>query len=157
MERIGSEVERTLAHTAGGTAVELARITEEWPQLVGDAIARNAWPLRLGRDGTLHVATSSATWAFELDRLAGDLSTRLVDMLGPSAPTSLRFRPGPIPEPGGGDERPDAPPRGTAEVPPEVAAEASDLAAGIDDPELREIVARAARSSLARGRSGRAF
>ena len=37
-----------------------------------DAIARNAWPLRIGRDGTLHVAAASATWAFELDRMSAD-------------------------------------------------------------------------------------
>ena len=30
------------------------------------AIAANAWPARIARDGTLHVATSSSAWAFEL-------------------------------------------------------------------------------------------
>ena len=157
MERIGKEVERALAKTGGGSGFELVRIADAWPAAVGSAVARNAWPLRLGRDGTLHVATSSATWAFELDRLAVDLAERLQEALGPAAPRRFRFRPGPIPEPPGSAEgSASASPR-PLEVPPDVAASAADLAAGIEDPELRERVARAARASLSRARSGRAF
>jgi hypothetical protein len=120
-------------------------------------IARQAWPLRLGRDGTLHVATSSATWAFELDRLSPEIGERLVGLLGDSAPPKLRFRVGPIPEPGISAER--SAPRATKppEATSETAAAAASAAAAIDDPELRELAARAARASLERARSGRAF
>jgi hypothetical protein len=157
MDRIGDEVERTLARTPGGSGLELTRITEAWPRVVGEAVARNAWPLRIGRDGTLHVATSSATWAFELDRLRTDLAGRLEEALGPSAPRAFRFRPGPIPEPAAPSKPSPERLAEPVDVHPEVAASAARLSAEIEDPELREIVARAARASLARARSGRAF
>jgi hypothetical protein len=157
MERIGREVERTLSQTGGDRALRLSRITAAWPEAVGEAVSRQAWPLRLGRDGTLHVATSSATWAFELDRLAPEIGAQLASALGESPPRRFRFRVGPIPEPGSLREAPGEGPSTPAEVPPEATAAAVSAAAAIEDPELRELVARAASASLARARSGRAF
>jgi hypothetical protein len=157
MDRLGNEVERTLKASGARQAVGLSRITSLWPTAVGEAVARQAWPLRLGRDGSLHVATSSATWAFELDRLGPEIMTRLTAALGDDAPRGLRFRVGPVPEPGvdpkASREATHAPPAPTSET----AAEADSAAAEIDDPELRELVRRAARASLTRARSGRGF
>ena len=157
MERIGDEVRRELSRSGGGNALALAEITAAWPRAVGDAVARQAWPLRLGRDGTLHVATSSATWAFELDRLAGEIAERLAAEMAAGAPSSLRFRVGPIPEPGGVGKAAEDPPAEVPDAAPEVVAEAASTASAIEDPELRELVLRAARASLARARSGRGF
>ena len=98
MERIGREVERELARGGSHDAIPLAALTAAWPEVVGDAIARQAWPLRIARDGTLHVATSSATWANELGFLAGEIVERLRARLGPDAPTRLRCAVGPVPE-----------------------------------------------------------
>ena len=152
MERIGHEVEQALGRTGGGEGLALSEITRVWPQAVGDAVARQAWPARVGRDGTLHVATSSATWAFELDRLASEVGARLRELLGEHAPASLRFRVGPVPEPGRLAEETSSttcrPPSDT----PETEAEAASVTAGIEDPELRALVARAARASLGRAR-----
>ena len=158
MEQIGQNVERELARQGSRDTAAVSRIVAVWPAAVGEAVARNAWPLRVGRDGTLHVATSSSTWAYELDRLAPEIAERLAARLEGASPTSLRFRPGPVPEPG-------APPasaaasgsRSAPPPPPEAAAEAAALAAAIEDPALREKVERAARASLARARSGRAI
>ena len=148
MERIGNEVERRLARAGGGEGVSLTELTACWPTVVGDQISRNAWPLRTGRDGTLHVATSSATWAFELDRMRTEIAGRLAEALGESAPSKLRFRPGPLPEPPAAPapETPDRAP----EPSPETVEEAAAAAAAIADPELREMVERAARASLSR-------
>jgi hypothetical protein len=155
VERIGEAIGKELARRRGDAVDALADVVAVWPEAVGEAIARQAWPLRVARDGTLHVATASSTWAFELDRLAGELHERLTALLGPAAPAKLRFRVGPIPEPASLAETPkDEPSRGP-EVTPEAAVEASAIAAGIDDPELRSLVARAARASLSRARSGR--
>jgi hypothetical protein len=155
MERIGESVDKELARSGGGEGATLRELTSVWPAAVGDAVSRNAWPLRVGRDGTLHVATSSSTWAFELDRLSPEIGERLAVLLGPAAPPKLRFRVGPIPEP-------DGPADGTAEAPsrslettPETVSEAAAIAAEVEDPELRELVERAALGSLARARSGR--
>jgi hypothetical protein len=133
-------------------------VTEAWPAAVGEAVARQAWPLRIGRDGTLHVATSSATWAFELDRLAPEILGRLASGLEVGqAPSKLRFAVGPVPESGSPPENAPAT-SSVAPIPtPEEAAEAEVAAAAIDDPEMRALVARAARASLAKARSGRHF
>lgn len=155
MERLGAEVRRGLAGVGGPEAGALSRIVEAWPAAVGDAIARAAWPARLARDGTLHVAAVSATWAFELGRLADEIAARLATALGEDAPAALRFAPGRVPEPPA-----PLPPDGLSDVTepgPAERAEAARLAAGIADAELRELVARAAAASLARGRSDRGF
>lgn len=154
MERIGGEIERELARGGSRDVVPLARLTSAWPTAVGPAIARQAWPLRIARDGTLHVATASATWANELTLLADDILERLRDHLGPDTPPRLRCAVGPIPEGGAPDPEPSRP---APEVPPDVASTASSVAAAIDDPELRELVARAARASLSRRASDRHF
>lgn len=157
MERIGREVERELGRRGDGETAAISRIVTSWPQAVGEAVARNAWPLRVGRDGTLHVATTSSTWAFELDRLAPEITEQLAALLGDEAPAGLRFRPGPVPEPDRPPAGPDDVPRPAPATSPEVAAEAAEAASAIADPELRELVERAARASLATARSGRPF
>ncbi len=132
----------------------MADIVTAWPTAVGDAIARHAWPARLSREGGLTVHTSSSAWAFELSHLAPDLLGRLRAELAESAPKSLRFVPGPLPEAvveTASFERPDDP----REPSPEERELASALAAGIADEDLRAAVARAAAASLSRQRSDR--
>ena len=158
MERIGAEVERELGRGGSRAAIPLTRLTDVWPAVVGDAIARNAWPLRLARDGTLHVATASSTWAKELTLLAEEILTRLRERLGADAPERLKCAVGPVPEPPAPDDSAAGPdPRAVPEVSPEIAATASAVASAIDDPELRGLVARAARASLSRAASDRHF
>jgi hypothetical protein len=124
-----------------GPNAELGSVLEAWERAVGAEISRNAWPARFQRDGTLVVHARDAVWAFELQQRAPEIQTRL-----PAKPP-LKFVPGPVPEPGAEPaEPPDAPPPATLEQ----ARQAADWAAPIDDPELRELVAKAARASLAR-------
>jgi hypothetical protein len=148
IERLAAEVRRELGRFAPieGDGAAVARV---WPRAVGETIARNAWPARLAGDGTLHVATVSATWAFELARLADTILEQLRADLAERTPRALRFAPGPVPDP-------PAPAAGGAPAPvlettPEQRAEAAAIAAGIEDEELRELVARAAAASLAKG------
>ncbi|GIU93594.1 MAG: hypothetical protein KatS3mg012_0051 [Gaiellaceae bacterium] len=152
MERLGDEVSRALGRAGGGGAQALPEIVRAWPGVVGEAIARQAWPLRVGRDGALHVATSSSTWAFELDRLAPEILARLQAALGEGAPSGLRFRPGPLPEQASAPRPPQTPPQVAPPTSEELAA-AEELASAIEDPELRALVSRAARASLAKARS----
>ena len=107
----------------------------------GTAIAANAWPARIARDGTLVVHTSSSAWAFELTQLDGEIRARL----GPLAPARAKFIPGPLP---GGAEDVKSPERVRGDIQPEADLAARTLAADIADPELRELVARAAAISL---------
>ncbi len=70
-EPIGDEVTSRARPLRPGSG--LGDIVAAWPEAVGAAIAANAWPARLARDGTLHVATSSSAWAFELTQLAASI------------------------------------------------------------------------------------
>ncbi len=151
IERIGENVKRELGRF--GPAAGMADLVTAWPAAVGEQIARNAWPARIARDGTLHVATSSSAWAFELAQLEATLRERLTAALGDATPPRLRFAPGRLPElsaqPSRGPRTP--PPAPSAEV----RAEAERLTAEITDTELRKLVAKAASVSLARAVSDR--
>lgn len=155
MERIGDEIRRELQRGGSRDAIPLAAVTTAWPAAVGETVARKAWPLRLARDGTLHVAATSATWANELTLLQDEILAALRRQLGEQAPSSLRFAVGPVPEPERSPEDVDSGIAVPAEVPPEVQLEADAAAAEIADPELRELVSRAASASLLKARSGR--
>jgi hypothetical protein len=146
MEAVGATVAEVLGRF--GVSTGLAPIVDAWSPAVGPEIARNAWPARIGRDGTLHVHTSSAAWAYEL----GQLESRLRAALGDAAPRRLRFKVGPLPEP------PPSPSLASVSpcVPsPRDVAEAEMLAAPIADDNLRKVVAKAAALSLARAASDR--
>ena len=157
MERIGGEIDRELARSGSRDAIPLAAITAAWPVAVGAAVARQAWPLRLGRDGTLHVAVASSTWAHELDLLQDAILDGLRARLADATPPAVRFAVGPIPEPPTPIEDAATENDPPIAVPPEVESEAAAAASEIDDPELRELVARAARASLVKARSDRDF
>jgi hypothetical protein len=149
MERLRESVAREVG--ALGEVPGMAELVSAWPAAVGEQIARHAWPARLARDGTLHVATADSAWAYELTQLAPSLLARL----GVHAPKALKFAPGPIPESdlsdAGGTARPRPQPG------PEERAQAAELAAPIGDEELRELVARAVAASLAGAADGRSF
>ena len=153
MERIGDEFRLALRRFGGGGA--LARIVSAWPGAVGEAIARNAWPSRLARDGTLHVATSSSAWAFELTQLEAMIRKRLEEALREAWPGRVRFAPGRLPESG----LPETVPEGQAapRPGPRERSRAAELVAFIDNEELRALAARAAAACLAKARSDHRF
>ncbi|HEU6444164.1 MAG TPA: DUF721 domain-containing protein [Gaiellaceae bacterium] len=145
-EKIAGDVRRELERF--GVPGAIAAVVAAWPSAVGNSIARNAWPARIARDGTLHVSTSSSAWAFELGLLEAQLRERLVEALGERSPTQLRFAPGRLPEPAApeGSEAAVRPPNVTEQ---HVQA-GEELAAPISDENLRKLVAKAAAASLAR-------
>jgi hypothetical protein len=146
LEPLGGEIRRELVRLGpGGTIADVVAV---WPAAVGPAIAANAWPARIARDGTLHVSTSSSAWAFELTHLEDTVRARLGEHLGEGAPRRLRFATGRLPEPGA--EGVESSERVVPRPSPAALAAAEELAAGIEDRELREAVARAAAASLAR-------
>ena len=152
MERLDGSVRRALRSAGVPDAGVLAAVTAAWPEAVGPAIARSAWPQRLARDGTLHVTTISSTWAFELGRMEEEVRAKLRQAIGDATPPSLRFAPGPVPSPGA-EERPE---REVPEPTAEERSRAASLSAAIEDSELREAVRRAVAASLAAARADRA-
>ena len=137
MERLGPDVRAELARF--GPQAGMAELIERWPSAVGEAIARNAWPARIARDGTVHVNTADSVWAFELGQRAGEMAAKL-------EVARLRFAPGPLPEP--------AEEAAFSVVEPTAAedARARAIASAIEDENLRRSVQKAVSFGLARGR-----
>jgi len=149
MERLADAVRGELSRF--GAPAEIGRLADAWPAAVGEQIARNAWPARIARDGTLHVNTSSSAWAFELTQLEAALREKL----GALAPAKVRFAPGPLPEPLTTAE--DASSATAPEPNDDDRIRGTELAAAIGDEKLRNLVARAAAASLAGSRDSRSF
>jgi hypothetical protein len=150
VRRIGDELGRELIRL--GPQGAIGDVVAAWPEAVGAAIARNAWPARIARDRTLHVAAASSAWAFELQQLAPSILDKLRAALPESAaPAALRFAPGPLPA----SSSPSAAAgptssRESLELTPEEKELGEHIASGIAEKGLREVVARAAAASLAR-------
>jgi hypothetical protein len=137
-EQIRAELQRVGADSGAGDAVTT------WPSAVGEEIARNAWPAKTQPDGTIVVHVRDAIWGFELTQRAAEIAARL-----PGRPR-LRFTPGPLP-----DAPAEPPPETPVEPSPEHLREAAALVAGIEDPSLRESVAKVIKTALARAPDGR--
>ena len=155
MERLEGSLRGALKGAGVPDAGALADVVRVWPEAVGDAIARAAWPQRIGRDGTLLVAATSSSWAFARGLLAAGRRAERAAAGGDGSPTAIRFSPGPVPSP-------PAPVGGApAATPPRVDAATRELAAELTremtDEELRATIARAAAASLARAAADRRF
>jgi hypothetical protein len=146
VKHLGDEVKRELGRF--GPAGSIAELVEAWPAAVGETIARSAWPARVARDGTLHVNTADSVWAFELTSRAAEIAQRL-------GVEHIRFAPGRLPE--GYESVAEPTESGPPEPSESLRQEGARLAAGIEDENLRKIVARAAAASLAKGLSDRSF
>lgn len=155
MERLEASLRGALKGAGVPDAGALADVVRVWPEAVGDAIARAAWPQRIARDGTLLVAATSSSWAFELGLLGDEILAKLAAAVGKGAPTAIRFSPGPVPSP--------PPPVGgaAATTPPAIddatRVLAAELTREMSDEELRATIARAAAASLARHSADRRF
>jgi hypothetical protein len=112
---------------------------------VGEGIARNAWPARIARDGTLHVATADSVWAFELGHRAGEIAVRL-------GVAKVRFAPGQLPS----AEAPAGPAASPAPSADDLRL-AAEIAASIEDENLRQSVQKAVSLGLARRPPDRPF
>ena len=137
LEHLGTEVRKELSQF--GPQAGMAEILERWTDAVGSEIARNAWPARIARDGTVHVNTADSVWAFELGQRAGEIASKL-------GAVAVRFAPGPLPE--SDEERVER----VVETTPEDDERARAIASSISDQKLRESVQKAVSFGLVRGR-----
>jgi hypothetical protein len=144
-DSVATELDR-IGAGAGGAA--LAELLARWPEAVGETIARNAWPARRSRDGTVLVHTSSSAWAQELTHLEEQVRAKL----GPEAPR-LRFAVGALPATG--RETVSEAQRFVHRPTEAEDAQAAELAGRIDADSVREAVREACALSLAAQRGER--
>lgn len=140
MDPLGSEIRAELSRF--GPQAGMAELVERWPAIVGESIARNAWPARISKDGTVQVHTADSVWSFELGHRAAEIAERL-------GVPRVRFAPGPLPEP---DPVVSATPITAS---PEDEERARAIASSIEDEKLRKHVQKAVSLGLARGRDNR--
>jgi hypothetical protein len=147
MERLGDLLKRELGRH--GAQAGIGDAVAAWPDAVGEEIARNAWPARFTRDGTLVVHVRDSVWGFELTQRADEIAKRLANV------KAIKFVPGPLPE-GATDTHEAAsqrPPTPTEEQ----VKQAAEWTSGIEDEELRKVVTKSAELSLARAPNNRSF
>ena len=150
---LGAAVERELDRL--GHAARPLEVTRRWAEAVGPTVARNAWPARMRRDGTLVVHASSSVWSHELTQLGEEIRARL----GSAAPVRLQFVVGPIPDipdaTAASSPDTDGPAGISRQATPSEQNEARKMASGIEDLALRDAVSRAIAATLATRRCAR--
>ncbi|MFP6742492.1 MAG: DciA family protein [Alphaproteobacteria bacterium] len=110
-------------------------VLNDWPDIVGQPLADNTAPERLGRDGTLDVRVSGG-WALELKHLEPVVLERIATYFGYRAVTRLAITQGPLPP------RPKKNPRRTKTLSPDDAKDLENRLADTEDPALRKALAR---------------
>jgi hypothetical protein len=147
LEPLGDDIRRELGRF--GPQGAIGETVAAWPEAVGVEIARNAWPARFQRDGTLIVHARDSVWAFELTQRAGEIQERLGGV------EAIKFVAGPLPEPAVEEVAPPA--AAPAVASPDHRRRAEELAAQIADEDLRKIVTKAIESALANAPNDRSF
>ncbi len=74
---IGSVVASVLRASGVGDRVEQAAVMAQWPELVGERIAKVAEPELVTPDGVLFVRVRSAAWRQELSLMTPSIIARL--------------------------------------------------------------------------------
>jgi hypothetical protein len=143
--RVGDLLGASLPRESGGQGA-LVAIVRAWPDAVGDAIARHAWPARM-RGQELIAHAESSVWVTELQLLAEMIAVRLRDAAGGSVPSAVRFQVGPVPVRDGPAERLPAP------VSEATRRQAAAIASAIRDDALRTSAEQAIAGALARADS----
>lgn len=131
-------------------AMAAGRIFELWDRAVGEAIAAKAHPYGL-RAGVLWVEVASPAWAHELSLMKPQLLAALARLPGVGALRDLRFQ---VVVPGARAPRevvaPSDPGLVRSELDPATKQQIRAAVAGLQDPRLAEVVARALESAARR-------
>ena len=69
----------------------LSRLTKQWPEIVGQAVAENASPRSL-RGGVLVLTVADPVWATQLRWLEADLLARVREAVGPGVVERVTLR-----------------------------------------------------------------
>jgi len=87
---LSSLVGKITAKSFEARGLVAAGIANEWPTMVGEAIAKHSWPERLRPDGTLRVCVSGPV-AVELQHLEPQILERIAVYYGYRAVTRIAY------------------------------------------------------------------
>jgi len=141
MRAVGASLPRIAKPVLGKQGLGEAQLLQEWPAIVGEALARQCWPIKLTfargerRDGTLRLRVAPAL-ALEIQHREPILLERINGYFGYRAVTRLVLTQGPPPLP---EQAAPVPPRPL--LPSERQALERRLE-GIADPALRAALER---------------
>jgi len=145
-ESLADTVLRVTAPLFGQRGLADGAIVREWKNIVGETIAAHCQPDRVSyarqsrSEGLLHLRIGSSAMATELQHLEPQLIERINDHFGYRAVARLRFIHGPLPE------RTTRKPLGEPELMVAEERAISQTLDGIDDPTLRNALARLGRA-----------
>jgi predicted nucleic acid-binding Zn ribbon protein len=88
---IGTSVDRVLRGLGAPPSATLRALFDDWPGVVGEAIASASRPLAL-EGGRLVVAVSDGGWASQLRWMENDLLAKVADRVGEGVVTALEVR-----------------------------------------------------------------
>ncbi|MGE0488592.1 MAG: DciA family protein [Vulcanimicrobiota bacterium] len=159
MEKLSRFLSGTVKDLNAAKGIRGQRIHQAWPKVVGELLARQSQPLVI-KGSTLYVRVSAAAWAQELQLRQRDILERLAKELGQNPLRDLRCRVGSVERTKSlVQDKPPSPNLERVTLEPARLAEIKAVAAGLNDPALREklekvMIAQSRREKLevARGR-----
>jgi len=89
--RLGESLDRVAGSLGLPPSGVLARLTQRWPEVVGEAVAANTTPRSL-REGVLVLAVEDPVWATQLRWLEADLLARVAEAAGPGVVERIALR-----------------------------------------------------------------
>jgi predicted nucleic acid-binding Zn ribbon protein len=90
LQQIGGAIQNLLAQFDSEGHFDVVRLVRQWPEIVGDAIARRTEPATL-KFRTAVIKVSGAMWIQELNLMKPQILARVQQMMGNDSVRDLRF------------------------------------------------------------------
>jgi hypothetical protein len=134
---LGASIDKIVKPLLGTRGFGAASVVTQWPQVVGEALARETLPERIAypmgerSEGTLHLRVANSALALELQHLEPQLIERINGHFGYRAVARIRLIQGPITR--------TAPqkPKPVDKISPEMAEKLERQVAQVENPELK--------------------
>lgn len=88
---LGLLADHTLLERGWGTQLEIAKLHQQWPQIVGKSVAANAVIEDFDVAGVLTIRARTVSWQAQLRALTAQLDARLAGVLGEGVVKELRI------------------------------------------------------------------
>ena len=120
-QEVGPLVEGLFRKRRREPVLKVNRLRQNWPGIVGEALARVTQPTRIAK-GVLWITALDTGWAFNLQFVKADILSAARTFLGSEEIREIRFKSGPLPEAAAARKQGQA---GTAEAAPAALPESS--------------------------------